>query len=136
MRGLERLIPAAKPWVLIDQIDAIDGGRRIRCIKQISASDFFLLGHFEYRSVYPGVILLAAFRQAAELLLAAEPGRTPGVPTALSEVDARWLQPVIPGDRVTIEVTAGNGAKWHASATVAGQMVARAVFRLRPLELA
>ncbi|SDZ37827.1 hypothetical protein [Bacillus sp. 166amftsu] len=85
-----------KPWILFDNIITKEK-EKIVTMKFISHSDYFLTGHFENYSVYPGVLLLEGIKQSAmemECLMGYE----------LQKIQARFLQPVLPGIIVTYDI--------------------------------
>lgn len=133
MRLAEELVPARKPWVLLDRVVSVEGSHRICCLKQISASDFFLVGHFPAVSIYPGVMLLAAIRQAAELLLSEQPGQTAGTPAVFDTVEMRLFHPVRPGDALLITVDRSADGRWRGVGVVEDRKVIAATFSLRSL---
>ncbi|MVO98869.1 3-hydroxyacyl-ACP dehydratase FabZ family protein [Paenibacillus lutrae] len=92
-----------KPWIMVDRI--IDrSAARITTVKLISASDFYLQGHFPSYSVYPGMLMVECILQSAELLLGQRQGvGSVGPSYIVSEIASRFLSPVTPGDTVVFE---------------------------------
>ncbi|GIQ69330.1 hypothetical protein DUZ99_17310 [Xylanibacillus composti] len=93
----ERILPYAKPWILIDQVTELKGGTQAVAVKQISSSDFYLQGHFPAHSIYPGMLLLEGIRQTIACVFLQE--GTAAV-WKESEVSSRFMHPVEPGDSV------------------------------------
>lgn len=94
----------SKPWILFDRIQHIEAGQRIVTCKLISASDYFLLGHFHEHSIYPGVMLMEGIHQSVALLLSMS-CQSKVVISRFREVNVRFLSPAIPGDQIRYEVT-------------------------------
>lgn len=105
------LAPYRKPWILIDRVLECRPDR-IVCLKHVSSSDTYLIGHFPARSVYPGILLLEGIRQAGRLLLAAN-GLSPR--GAGECMDVRFLRPVYPGQTILYSVAlieVRDGTAW------------------------
>jgi len=83
--------------------------------------------------VMPGVLILEAMAQAAALLSFASQDVDPGDDTVVyfAGIDgARFKRPVEPGDQLILEAAINRVKsgifKYHAKATVAGELVAEA----------
>lgn len=129
---LKRL-PHRYPFLLVDRVDELVKGERIRAIKNVSINEPFFTGHFPHRPVMPGVMILEAMAQAATLLA------IESMDIVLDEksvvyfagVDAaRFKRPVEPGDQLVLDVTLGRGKagiyKFAARGLVGDQVVAEA----------
>lgn len=127
---VEAHLPARRPWVLVDAVASLDDDA-IRCRKEVSASDFFLIGHFPARGVYPGIVLAAAMAQAAEVLVRAR-GLAEGAALRLAEVDVHLLSPVVPGDSLEVEVRRAAGLRFTGVVWRRGAVVVRGTFALVP----
>src|SRR5436190_19700612 len=126
-------------FVFVDRILAAEPLPRIDTLKNVSASENVFADHFPGYPVFPGALVVEAFAQACELLIAmshdfAEIGRL----EHLSRV--AFARPVRPGDqlRIRCERRAGEGAPrapgvWtlDATATVDGVRVAAATLEYR-----
>jgi len=120
-------------FVFVDRIVAAEPGRRIETLKNVSATEDVFADHFPGYPVFPGALVVEAFAQACELLIAmrddfVEMGRL----ERLSRV--AFARPVRPGDqlRIRCERRAGDGG-WtlDATATVDGVRVAAATLEYR-----
>ncbi len=88
---------------LVDQVLEQSEGR-IVTLKQVSQAEEYLSDHFPTFPILPGVMMLEAMVQAASLLCAPTGDRL-----VLGEVKAvKYGAMVRPGDRLHIEVTAGQ----------------------------
>ncbi|WP_068776340.1 3-hydroxyacyl-ACP dehydratase FabZ family protein [Paenibacillus sp. FJAT-26967] len=120
-----------KPWIMVDRI--IDrSAARITTVKLISASDFYLQGHFPSYSVYPGMLMVECILQSAELLLGQRQGGGCAGPSYIvSEIASRFLSPVTPGDTVVFETGLSvSGLEVTAVGRAGGRTVIHARMKL------
>jgi len=107
---LKRL-PHRYPILLVDRVDELVKGERIRAIKNVSINEPFFLGHFPHRPVMPGVLVLEALAQAATLLAIETVGIVLDEKSVVyfAGIDgARFKRPVEPGDQLVMTVTLGR----------------------------
>jgi len=119
----------------LDKVAEIDADRRAIGIKNVTINEPYFQGHYPSQPIMPGVLILEAMAQAAALLvfLALPPEEVRHRVTYLMAIDgARFRKPVVPGDRLEleVEVTKHKGAVWKQKGTarVDGQVVAEAEF--------
>ncbi len=101
-------LPHRYPFLLVDRVTAIEPGKSIQAIKNVTINEPFFIGHFPHRPVMPGVLMLEAMAQAAALLSFATQGTTPDDKTVyyFAGIDAaRFKRPVEPGDQLLMDVT-------------------------------
>lgn len=131
---IRRLLPHRYPFLLVDRVIEIVPGQKLLAYKNVSVNEEFFNGHFPGHPVMPGVLILEALAQASAILAYKTSGFDPKEKVAyLMGVDgARFRKPVIPGDRLQleIEVIRQKGAllKTRGVATVDGTKVAEAEF--------
>ena len=135
VEGIQRLLPHRPPFLLVDRVVAHEVGKRLVAWKGVTMNEPFFTGHFPGHPVMPGVLILEAMAQAAALLaiLALTPEEVKKKVTYLMGIDgARFRRPVVPGDRLEleVEVVKHKGAVWKQKGTarVDGQVVAEAEF--------
>lgn len=100
-------LPHRYPFLLIDRVLECKPGESLVAIKNVTVNEPFFPGHFPHRPVMPGVLLLEAMAQATGILAFRTVGRIPDKSSLYYFVgidNARFKQPVIPGDQVRIEV--------------------------------
>lgn len=137
---IKELIPQRFPYIMIDRVTGVEPGREAVAVKNVSGNDIFFLGHFPERAIMPGTAIIEAMAQTAIIVYTAgkkgeEPAKRPLY--YLGSVKARFLKPVVPGDR--LEIRAVNvramptGAFVKAEASVEGEKVSEAelVFSVR-----
>jgi 3-hydroxyacyl-[acyl-carrier-protein] dehydratase len=92
---------------LVDRVLAIDKGKTIRALKNVTMNEPFFQGHFPHRPVMPGVLMLEALAQAAALLAFDALDTSPCDDTVyyFAGIDgARFKRPVEPGDQLFLDV--------------------------------
>ena len=126
-------LPHRYPFLLVDRVLALDKGKTIKALKNVTINEPFFEGHFPHRPVMPGVLILGAMAQAAALLSFASMDQDPGEDTVVyfAGIDAaRFKRPVEPGDQLMIEarlLRAKSGIyKYSARATVDSELAAEA----------
>ena len=101
-------LPHRYPILLVDRVLAIDKGKSIRTLKNVTINEPFFVGHFPRRPVMPGVLMLEAMAQSAALLSFATMDVTPDDKTVyyFAGIDAaRFKRPVEPGDQLVMDVS-------------------------------
>lgn len=129
-RTLDRLC-YRYPSPLVDAVTEHEAGRRITAVKNVTVNEDFFQGHFPGEPLMPGVLMIETLAQVATILLMHGPGGAAISRTWLRGVDdAKFRLRVVPGDRLTLEVTAGPRrgaiARLRAVATINGQVAAEA----------
>lgn len=100
-------LPHRYPILLVDRVIALEKGKSIQAIKNVTINEPYFQGHFPHRPVMPGVMMLEALAQAAALLSFDMMGETPDDKTVyyFAGIDgARFKRPVEPGDQLILNV--------------------------------
>ena len=100
-----KYLPHRYPFLLIDRIVDFDSGKSIVGLKNVTINEPFFQGHFPNQPVMPAVFSLECIAQAGAFLLLhtlEEPLKKNAFISAIDE--ARFRQPVLPGDQLRIEV--------------------------------
>lgn len=96
------------PSLLVDDVLEYEAGKRIVAVKNVSVNEDFFQGHFPGSPLMPGVLMIETLAQAATLLLV-HSGVSPAARLKLRGVDkAKFRRQVVPGDRLTLQVTLGR----------------------------
>jgi 3-hydroxyacyl-[acyl-carrier-protein] dehydratase len=117
-------------FVFVDRIIAVDPGRSIETIKNVSATEDVFNDHFPGYPILPGALVVETFEQAGQLLIGIthDFGRV-GRLRAVQRASFRHF--VRPGDQLRVRSTrtTTDEAVWtlNASAEVDGKRVASAV---------
>jgi len=103
---IKDIIPHRDPFLLIDEITALDPGQKCTAVKYIQAEDFWFRGHFPDYPVTPGVLIVEMMAQTGAVCAGSMPENR-GKVALLAKVDkAKFRRQVVPGDRLelTIEI--------------------------------
>lgn len=141
---IAELMPHSVPFLLVDRVTELEPGRRGKGIKNITADDPLLLGHFPEQPIMPGVLIVEACGQLAAVVCAAarsigsnedahQPkpessgGRRPLEILAMIE-RFKFLRIVTPGDQLILEAVIGkqfqNMTRIEVSARVGRNLIA------------
>ncbi len=100
-------LPHRYPFLLIDRVLAIEKGKSLVALKNVSMNESFFVGHFPGKPVMPGVLILEAMAQAGSVLAYKSTDTTPkdGTIYYFAGIDnARFRRVVEPGDQLRLEV--------------------------------
>ncbi len=130
-RAILEILPHRYPFLLVDKIVELEPRRRIVGIKQVTINEYFFQGHFPDAPVMPGVLQIEALAQVGAILALREfEDRSAKIPFFSGIEQARFRRPVVPGDTLTLEVTAirigTKVQKMRGEAKVDGQITAEA----------
>jgi 3-hydroxyacyl-[acyl-carrier-protein] dehydratase len=126
-------LPHRYPFLLIDRVLNFTAGESLVAMKNVTMNENFFQGHFPHRPVMPGVLILEALAQATGILAFKTNDTLPSDKSVYYFVgidNARFKQPVEPGDQLILEVAIlkkkGPMWKFKAEAKVDGKVVASA----------
>jgi 3-hydroxyacyl-[acyl-carrier-protein] dehydratase len=139
INAILKQLPHRYPFLLVDRVLECKVGKSIRAIKNVTYNEPFFVGHFPYRPVMPGVIIIEALAQTAGILAFRTAGVVPDQETRFYFVGidkCRFRKPVEPGDQLVLGANLERSFKgiWKFStvATVAGEEVAQAEMMVAP----
>lgn len=127
------IIPHRYPFLLVDRVVELEAGKRAVGIKNVTANEWFFVGHFPGRPIMPGVLIIEALAQTAAVALLAERSRSESeqLPLFAGIEEFRFRRPVRPGDQLRLEFellkARGPVGKGSVRATVDGTVVAEGI---------
>ena len=134
IQQIMQYLPHRPPFLLVERIVEFVSRKKIVGIKNVSMNEPFFVGHFPYRPIMPGVLIVEAMAQTSAVLALKSTEDDPALKDALylfAGIDnARFKRMVVPGDqlRMEIEVTRIRSLirKVNATATVDGEIACSA----------
>lgn len=134
IREIMTYLPHRYPFLLIDRVLALDPGKGVVALKNVTMNEPFFQGHFPGVPVMPGVLILEAMGQAGGVLaFVSLPETLKGRLVYFTGIDkARFRKPVVPGDQLILESKILNirskAVRMSGIAKVDGKKVAEAEF--------
>jgi 3-hydroxyacyl-[acyl-carrier-protein] dehydratase len=139
---IRQRLPHRYPFLLIDRVVENWPGERLAALRNVTANEPWVPGHFPGEAIMPGVLIVEALAQACGLLISTTVEVRNGVSAAdgpaifyLAGVDkARFRRPVVPGDQLRLDVVLGRsiGSVWcfEGEASCDGRTVAAVSIRV------
>jgi 3-hydroxyacyl-[acyl-carrier-protein] dehydratase len=131
-------LPHRYPFLLIDRITALEPGKSITALKNVTINEPFFLGHFPGRPIMPGVLIIEAMAQAGGVLGHVTVGDVDPKPLfVLASIgNARFRRTVLPGDQLIIQVDVEKVKRgiwfYKCSASVDGKLAVSADITCAP----
>jgi len=129
---IEKCLPHRYPFLFIDRVTDLKPSESLIAIKNCSASDPILQGHFPGMPVFPGVLMIEALAQASAILgyYSKDDGYDQVLLTEVS--GARFRRKVVPGDTLKLEIRLARMRQpffwFEGEASVEGEMAAKVTF--------
>lgn len=98
VEDIKNLIPHRPPLLMIDRVIALEPGKSIKALKNISVNEDFFRGHFPGYPVMPGNLITEAMAQAACVLFRKTYPNLDIKAYYLGSFKVRFLNPAVPGD--------------------------------------
>ncbi len=119
---IKKILPHRYPFLLLDRVTSVTPGLKATGYKNLTANEQFFEGHFPFRPIMPGVLMIEALAQlgCVAMLLKEEYKGNLGVFTGIDGLKFRSM--VIPGDRLDLSVELikmrGPLGKFHGIAKI------------------
>lgn len=125
---IKKLIPHRYPFLLVDRVTYCEPGLKARGYKNLTANEQFFEGHFPFKPIMPGVLMVEALAQLGCIALLCK-DEFKGKLGVFTGIDGfKFRQMVVPGDRLDLEVELlkikGPLGKMKASAKVGDKVAA------------
>ncbi len=125
---IQSVMPHRYPFLLVDRIIALDPGRTITGIKNVTINEPFFVGHIPGHPVMPGVLVVETMAQVAACLVLDDPALRGRIAYFGAIDGVRFRRRVVPGDQMVVRVEIlrkrGRFLKVQAEVRVDGQPVA------------
>ena len=96
------IIPHRDPMLLIDEVQELIPGQRIRASLWVDPAREIFKGHFPGDPVLPGVYTVEATAQATDLVLMTKPAYAGKIPLFLGINNVKFRKKILPGDTMDI----------------------------------
>lgn len=98
------IIPHRQPFMLLDTIEEMEPGKRVRARKCVTYNEPFFAGHFPEEPVMPGVLIVEAMAQAGAVAMLSQP-QMQGKTAYFAGINAaKFKHKVVPGSVLELEV--------------------------------
>jgi 3-hydroxyacyl-[acyl-carrier-protein] dehydratase len=114
IKEIFKYLPHRYPFLLVDRVLECEPGKSLVAVKNVTINEPFFQGHFPNQPVMPGVLILEALAQAAGILAFKTADATPSEDLVYYMVgidNARFREPVGPGDQLSLHVTLNRAIK-------------------------
>ena len=101
---IKEIIPHRAPFLLIDEVIALEPGKKCIARTYITADKFWFAGHFPDHPVTPGVLMIEMLAQTGAVCVGSMPENA-GRLALFAKIDnAKFRRQVVPGDVLTLEM--------------------------------
>ncbi len=125
-----QILPHRYPFLFVDRILSLEGGKRAVGIKNVTINDNFFEGHFPRRPVMPGVLIIEAMAQVGGVLMLSQEEHRGKIAYFMAADKIKFRKTVVPGDQLVLEVEVvklrSKTGQVHTQAKVSGKVVAEA----------
>jgi len=91
---------------MIDRVLDLVPNEKLVALKNVSVNEAHFVGHFPGEKVMPGVLIIEAMAQAGCIYFYYSKNmQGKNLIYYLAKVEAKFMQPVVPGDQLRLEIT-------------------------------
>lgn len=98
------IIPHRDPFLLIDEVEEMEVGKRIVAYKHIKEDEYWFKGHFPEYPVTPGVLIIEMLAQAGAICMLSIEEHKGKIGFLGGVNNAKFRRQVLPGDTLRLEV--------------------------------
>ncbi len=100
---IQAILPHRYPFLLVDRIEALEVGKRVVGVKNVTINEPFFQGHFPGRPIMPGVLIIEAMAQVGGVLAFKSANQSGAKLVYFMGIEkAKFRKPVVPGDRLRL----------------------------------
>ncbi len=99
------ILPHRDPFLLIDEVEELEMGKRVVAIKYVKEDEYYFKGHFPAEPVMPGVLIVEALAQAGAVAILSMEEHRGKIAYFGGIKEAKFRQKVSPGDTLRLEIT-------------------------------
>lgn len=126
---IQKILPHRYPFLLVDRILEVND-KKVVGIKNVTINEPYFQGHFPGHPIMPGVLIIEAMAQVGGVGALNMKDNVGKLAYFLSINNAKFRKPVVPGDRLVIEVNVLKAKlsvmQVHAVAKVDNEVVTEA----------
>ncbi len=119
---INKRIKQRPPFQMIERVLELEPNISARGVKNVSVNEPYFIGHFPEAPIMPGVLLIESAAQLCSLVIAPDDAadNEDRLYVLLKVKDFKFLNPVIPGDTLTIDVkcTISGAGAYEFSAVI------------------
>ncbi len=119
---INKRIKQRPPFQMIERVLELEPNISARGVKNVSVNEPYFIGHFPEAPIMPGVLLIESAAQLCSLVIAPDDAadNEDRLYVLLKVKDFKFLNPVIPGDTLTIDVkcTMSGAGAYEFSAVI------------------
>lgn len=104
VKQIMEVIPHRYPFLLIDRIVALEEGKKIVALKNVTINEQFFNGHFPIEPVMPGVLIIEAMAQAGAYAILSMEEYKGKIAYFGAINNVKFRDKVVPGDTLKLEV--------------------------------
>jgi 3-hydroxyacyl-[acyl-carrier-protein] dehydratase len=129
IKAIRKAIPHRYPFLLIDKVEVLQGGKAVIGTKCVTVNEPFFTGHFPEHPVMPGVLIVEAMAQTAAAMVLSRPDFAGKLAYFMGIDGAKFRLPVFPGCVLKLHLEAvrvGRVGKFRGKAYVDGKLATEA----------
>jgi len=98
------IIPHRDPFLLVDEVEEMEAGKRIVAYKHIKEDEYWFKGHFPEYPVTPGVLIIEMLAQTGAICMLSLEEHKGKIGFLGGVNNAKFRRQVLPGETLKLEV--------------------------------